>query len=130
MEASEVLFSLVRQYEEGFNQARLLLEGKEVSEEFMRKLRGDAGASSASCGPRHNEQHHGERPDAVQMVSQFLSRGSEKEWLGGCWEDGLDRVAPSKKKRADRFRGLGNAIVPQVALRIMESIRETDATMR
>jgi DNA (cytosine-5)-methyltransferase 1 len=51
-----------------------------------------------------------------------LSHGSEgDEWLP---EPDVGRVAHGIPARVDRLRGLGNAIVPQVAFQILKAIRE------
>ena len=44
--------------------------------------------------------------------------------------EGTPRVASGVKDRQHRLRGLGNAIVPQCALAIMEAIKNTDPEMR
>ena len=46
------------------------------------------------------------------------------QWLDGSWERGVPRLATGVPKRVDRLRGLGNAIVPQIAELIFRQIKE------
>lgn len=48
-------------------------------------------------------------------------------WVDGYWDrepEGVSRVATGVKDRVNRLKGLGNAIVPQVALEIFKAIDE------
>jgi len=45
-----------------------------------------------------------------------------RRWGDGSWEDGIPRVTTQKKGRTQRLKGLGNAIVPQVAYEIIKEL--------
>ena len=57
------------------------------------------------------------------------ARGHSNEGLQGNWqwkpEPPVGRVAHGIPRRVDRLRGLGNAIVPQIAMRIGQTIKAT-----
>jgi DNA (cytosine-5)-methyltransferase 1 len=48
--------------------------------------------------------------------------------VGSFWEPepGVGRVANGVSKRVDRLKGLGNAIVPQIAMRIGQTIKQIE----
>ena len=47
-------------------------------------------------------------------------------WLDGSWENGIPRVSESEKGRAERLKGLGNAVVPQIVEQIGRAIIEAE----
>lgn len=56
-----------------------------------------------------------------------LGRGSQDTQVRWAVEPAVGRVAHGIPRRVDRLRGLGNAIVPQVAQRIGETIKQIEA---
>lgn len=114
VEQAAVLFAFVREYENGSDQARLLLACQKAFENGMRSLRREKGTPRASCRSKQSEQSTGEHPDVVQVVPQLSPRNGETPWACASWEDGIPRVASNVPHRVDRLRGLGNAVVPQV----------------
>jgi DNA (cytosine-5)-methyltransferase 1 len=81
-------------------------------------VRSSGGGSSVS----HATQQPDER--GIAQSNQWAMAGSNGEsrceWLA---EPDVGRVAHGIPARVDRLRGLGNAIVPQVAFEILKSIR-------
>jgi site-specific DNA-cytosine methylase len=123
IQQAQVLFSFVREYEEGSHEARLLVEGQKAPEGFLRGLRIQAQAGSASRRSGQGEQLAGEHPDAMQLLPRLLAHDSEKAWTFDSWEDAVPRVANGIPARVDRLRGLGNAVVPQIPEMIAKRIK-------
>jgi DNA (cytosine-5)-methyltransferase 1 len=63
----------------------------------------------------------GQRQVACGIGTQFNDTGDHCRWLP---EPNVGRVANGIPSRVDRLKGLGNAIVPQVASEIMREIRK------
>lgn len=122
IQQAQVLFSFVREYEKGIDEARILVAGKEVSEVFLRGLRGEAEIRSAPHRPNEGEQPGGEYPDSMQLLPRFLAFDSAEDWAGNGWEDAIPRTATGVKNRVDRLKALGNAVVPQQAYPIFKAI--------
>ena len=66
--------------------------------------------------PKHQAQNKDGQADRADDSSQ----GNAQFWLS---EPAVGRVANGIPRRVDRLRGLGNAIVPQIAMRIGQAIK-------
>ena len=95
---------------------------------------------------QHSEQSErqasefGKRSSEKSLADTNSTRREEQRWpqpaqpehqapqCGGGWlpEPAVGRVANGIPKRVDRLKGLGNAIVPQIAQRIGETIKRAD----
>jgi len=67
-----------------------------------------------------------EHPDLMRELSFFSPPPCSTCWVDGGWEDGLSRVASGLSNHTQRLRGLGNAVVPQIAEWIARRIREEE----
>jgi len=97
--------------EEGERQGELGGEGS------LRRKADVADTDSARC----KEQRRSEPAQAKHQARQCGSG-----WLP---EPSVGRVAHGIPKRVDRLRGLGNAIVPQIAMKIGEAIKQCEAEL-
>ena len=86
------------------------------SRDSQRQDAEDAGQSSrdAEHGTGITEPRLGGSLNGIPKGLDFPRR-----WGDGSWEDGMPRVTTQKKGRTQRLKGLGNAIVPQVAYEII-----------
>ena len=62
---------------------------------------------------RSEEHRQGNTIGRMGGTSDGLSKGLDRHW-GDGWEEGTPRVAEGQKNRANRLKGLGNAVVPQI----------------
>ena len=90
-----------------------------------------------SCGPDNvadtkRKRQQGSRPQGNAIDTKAPREGKTVELVngsvGGIWkpEPPVGRVAHGIPRRVDRLRGLGNAIVPQIAQRIGETIKQCE----
>ena len=76
--------------------------------------------------PRSEEREEFTGEESHGESDHRSSNGSEEEQARNWWqfEPNVGRVAYGVSSRVDRLRGLGNAIVPQIAMQIGLSIKE------
>jgi hypothetical protein len=135
--SQEVLFAyLCKHTADTADEAWLQLQGEEALGKGMRSVRTRQELAGSSHRPKQSEQQQGEYPDALQALSRLLARDSREAWVEYCgkdaktvlsewgpgWESGIDRVAHGIPARVDRLRGLGSAVVPQVAELVGEMV--------
>ena len=126
VQKAEILFAIMREYAGNPNETRILLASKEALENKVRILWKQQRITGSSHRSRHNKQRSGKHTDTMQALSRFLSFDGETNWQISSWEDGVPRVASGIENRVHRLKGLGNAVVPQVAEWIGKRIMEFD----
>ena len=93
---------------------------------------GDSGSShdvadSDSAGLQGRENARNISQSGAQRNEQPSRRGERPNGQNWLPEPAVGRVANGIPRRVDRLKGLGNAIVPQIAQRIAETIKQIEA---
>jgi DNA (cytosine-5)-methyltransferase 1 len=84
----------------------------------------EALSNTESFGSQEGNQQHRISQKEVRQGSSFkCSSSGEQQWE---FEPGVGRVANGVSRRMDRIKGLGNAIVPQLAYEIFKAIIEVE----
>ena len=102
--------------------------GEKRSKSRSETSRENAMADTQCMGrePRSEEREEFTGEESHGESDHRSSNGSEEERARNWWqfEPNVGRVAYGVSSRVDRLRGLGNAIVPQIAMQIGLSIKE------
>lgn len=69
---------------------------------------------------------HGPTQSSLGDTLNGLPGWLVRAWGTGEWEEGIPRVATGVKDRVNKLKALGNAILPQVVMPIMQAIKEID----
>ena len=94
------------------------------------KERNNIRRSGKNVADTERKRQQGSRPQGNASDTKTPREGKTVEPIngsvGGIWkpEPSVGRVAHGIPRRVDRLRGLGNAIVPQIAQRIGETIKK------
>ena len=79
--------------------------------------------SQRQQGQRSQGDASNQETDGEGQAAQSINGGFGNFWLS---EPAVGRVANGIPRRVDRLRGLGNAIVPQIAMRIGKTIKQCE----
>jgi DNA (cytosine-5)-methyltransferase 1 len=116
---------LERQFE---HSPSISCSGEKGSKSRSETSRKNAMADTQCMGrePRSEEREEFTGEESHGESDHRSSNGSEEERARNWWqfEPNVGRVAYGVSSRVDRLRGLGNAIVPQIAMQIGLSIKE------
>jgi len=106
-------------------------EHSQQSERQEPKLRNNSCSGDVADTQRQRQQRQRPQGDASNQetdgegqAAQSIDGGFGNFWLP---EPAVGRVANGIPRRVDRLRGLGNAIVPQIAMRIGQTIKQVEA---
>jgi DNA (cytosine-5)-methyltransferase 1 len=115
------------QKDRGVDLDRAVLDQRQGREEADAPERsGGNVANSNSAGLQGRENARSTSQSRAQRDEQSARRSERADGQNWLPEPAVGRVANGIPRRVDRLRGLGNAIVPQIAMRIGQTIRAVE----
>lgn len=133
---AEVLLAFLCKLPSRNSSGDIPLASEETSETGVRSVRANESTPRSSLRRKPREQRPEQSSDSLHALSQLLARLAESAWIAYRrsdaspslgWESGIARVANGIPSRLERLRGLGNAIVPQLAEFVGRRIMEVAA---
>jgi len=109
IQTQEILLTALCEYQgKTKSLGNVSLASKEASWPIMRGVWFDGTLACPSCRRESQKQRQEQYPDFVHLLSWLLACDCGATWLDPTG-------TPSESSRVDRLKGLGNAIVPQIA---------------
>lgn len=110
---TEILLAFLCEYEERCYRSGVPMESGADAWSFLRNMWRTVEAARSSHQRRYYGQFSNEYSNALLRVSHGSPSLLPQAWTDGSWENGIKRTACGVKKRVDRLKCLGNAVVPQ-----------------
>ena len=89
------------------------LQGRHINPTIKEKISAVNKSTTESNNGESDEYRQSNFIKRMGRTTDGLSKGLDRHW-GDGWEEGTPRVAEGQKNRANRLKGLGNAVVPQI----------------
>ena len=99
------------------------LQGRHINPTIKEKISAVNKSTTESNNGESDEYRQSNFIKRMGRTTDGLSKGLDRHW-GDGWEDGTPRVAAGQKNRANRLKGLGNAVVPQIPAVLGRAILE------
>ncbi|MFC5039239.1 DNA cytosine methyltransferase [Tianweitania sediminis] len=124
---AEILLPYLCELERRFDDGRVSSAVAKVARDGLRGLRVHDGSPCPSQRRGSDEQHAGEHPDALHVLSQLLARSARQAFEAVSGDaPPLRLLAHGVEARVGKLRALGNAIVPQVAAEVIAAYLDAE----
>ena len=126
LQAQEILFAFLHEYEAGGRLPREFVASAATSEGLLRAMQCNREPTSTPLQRGSLEQFFREHPNALRELSRLVASRGATPWDNPLWESAVPRVMRGIPNRVNRLESLGNAIVPQIAEMIGRAIMVAD----
>jgi hypothetical protein len=112
---ASILLSILCEYKERPDQARIFMACSKIFEEDLRELRSSAQITSTPYQSDNIRQQLKEYSDSLQIMPRLLAYFGKEAWCDGSWENAVPRTTLKTPARVDRLKCIGGGQVPAVA---------------